>query len=91
MRLFRQIEKGDWDPVFKQIAAAVEHSRRSEPASDLAAWKTAITVSSSIGELIDKITNHTALIAFSLCALRSRLARQVAIVLFKLQSARANG
>jgi hypothetical protein len=24
MRLFRQIEKGDWDPVFKQIAAAVE-------------------------------------------------------------------
>ncbi|MCI0598097.1 MAG: glycosyltransferase, partial [Beijerinckiaceae bacterium] len=58
MRLFRQIERGDWEPVFKRIAEQVE-VRVTEKASRIEVKRraaAAIAIPASVGELIDKIT-----------------------------------
>ncbi|MCI0466106.1 MAG: DUF6165 family protein [Beijerinckiaceae bacterium] len=58
MRLFRQAERGDWEPVFRRIAweaevcvkAKASHTKTEGPAA------AAFTIPVSVGELIDKIT-----------------------------------
>lgn len=53
MRLFRQKARGDWGPVFDEIAAAV-HARINAKAN--AAKNAEIAIPGAVGELIDKIT-----------------------------------
>ncbi len=58
MRLFRQAANGDWDSVFKKIAAATEvriMEKAREPVCAVPASQ-AVAIPSSVGELIDKIS-----------------------------------
>lgn len=58
MRLFRQAEKGEWEPVFEQIAARVRAcvaDKTGVPAPGAAAVLQ-LAIPCSPGELIDKIT-----------------------------------
>lgn len=50
MRLFRQEQLGDWEPVFQSMAAQLETLRSRTAQRD------PVTVSISIGELVDKIS-----------------------------------
>jgi tetratricopeptide (TPR) repeat protein len=58
MKLFRQPERGDWDPVFKMMAAAVEERRaeKDKAPAERPGAIAAVAIPGSPGELIDKIT-----------------------------------
>ena len=58
MRLFRQAEKGDWEPVFKRIASSIaaQVTEKTGQLTGASRAMMAITIPGTVGELIDKIT-----------------------------------
>lgn len=58
MRLFRQNEKGEWAPVFEEIAAQAQScaAAKSSATVQMPVPQHALSIPGSAGELIDKIT-----------------------------------